>query len=51
MLTIHWSFDAIEDFEQNIEFLEKRFTEIEVQKFIDKTDDILNIISKEPKLI
>ena len=37
MATINWSFDAIEDFEKNIEFLEKRFSEKEVRNFIDKT--------------
>lgn len=49
MAKIHWSIDAVEDFEQNIKFLEDRFSETEVQNFINKTDNILNIISKNPK--
>ena len=49
MDNIHWSIDAVKDFDENIEFLEKRFTEKEIINFTSKTDEILNIISKEPK--
>ena len=49
MDNIHWSIDALIDFDENIEFLEKRFTEKEILNFTAKTDDVLKIISKEPK--
>jgi len=49
MAKVYWSIEAVEDFEQNIKFLEERFSETEVQSFIDKTDNILNIISISPK--
>ncbi len=48
MISIDWSVESIEDFEQNIEYLEERFSEKEVQSFIDKTQNILQIISKNP---
>jgi len=49
MDNILWSIDAIEDFDKNIEYLERRFSEREVLNFTSKTLDILNIISSKPK--
>lgn len=49
MITINWTDEAIEDFEQNIEFFELRFSEKEVQIFVDKTQEAISIISKNPK--
>ena len=49
MENIFWSIDAIEDFEENIEYLENKFSENEVLNFTSKTIEVLNIISKKPK--
>lgn len=49
MININWTNEAIKDFEQNIEFLENRFSENEVQKFIDKALNVIDIIAKNPK--
>ena len=49
MAKVYWSIKAVEDFEQNIRYLEQRFSETEVFSFIDKTDNILNIISRSPR--
>jgi plasmid stabilization system protein ParE len=49
MIDISWSNEAIADFEQNINFLEKRFSDNEVIDFIDKTQEVIIIISRNPK--
>jgi plasmid stabilization system protein ParE len=48
VININWTIEAIDDFEQNIEFLENRFSENEVQKFINKSQEVIDIISKNP---
>ncbi len=49
MIKVSWTDEAIEDFEQNIEYLENRFSEKEVQKFIDKTLSVIDVISRNPE--
>lgn len=46
MLNIIWTDLAIEDTLQNIEYLENKWTEKEVQRLIDKTDEVLEKLSK-----
>ena len=45
---IVWSPQASEDFEENLEFLQHRWTEKEALHFIDVTDSVLKIIEKAP---
>ncbi len=49
MIDISWSDEAIDDFEQNISFLEERFSEKEVASFIHKSQEVIQIISQNPK--
>lgn len=49
MININWTNEAIEDFELNIEFLENKFSDKEVQSFINKAQEVIKIISKNPK--
>jgi plasmid stabilization system protein ParE len=46
MLNIIWSEDAIEDVLNNIDYLEREWTEKEMKKFSDKTNEILDKLSK-----
>lgn len=46
MLSIIWTDLAIEDTLQNIEYLEREWTEREVQRFINKTDEVLEKLTK-----
>jgi plasmid stabilization system protein ParE len=46
MFNIIWSFDAVEDVLENIEYLEKRWTEKEVDKFSKKIDAVLKQLSR-----
>lgn len=46
MLNIIWTDLAIEDTLQNIEYLEKEWTEKEIRRFIKKTDEVLEKLAK-----
>ena len=46
MLNIIWSEYAIEDVLDNIHYLEREWTEKEVKRFSDKTNEILDKLSK-----
>lgn len=46
MLNIIWSDKAIEDVLNNIDYLEREWTEKEVKRFSDKTNEILDKLSK-----
>ena len=48
MINIEWSIEAIKDFEHNIEYLKNNFAESIVQRFIDKTMEIIQVISINP---
>ena len=43
-ITIDWTFDAKEDYWDNIAYLELDFTILEVQKFIEKVDNIIKLL-------
>ncbi len=43
-ITVDWTFDAKEDYWNNIEYLELGFTLIEVQKFMDEVDSIIKLL-------
>jgi hypothetical protein len=46
MLNIIWTEEAIEDVLNNINYLEREWTEKEIQRFSDKTNEILGKLSK-----
>jgi plasmid stabilization system protein ParE len=46
MLNIIWSENAVEDVLENIDYLEKRWTKIEVDKLSEKIDAVLEQLSK-----
>lgn len=46
MIPIVWTDLAIDDFSENINYLEKEWTEKEVEKFIKKSYEILDKLSK-----
>jgi hypothetical protein len=47
MLTIYWSETAKMDYWQNIEYLEKEWSLTDVHHFMDKVDDLIDLLSKE----
>ena len=46
MLSIIWTGIAIEDTIQNIEYLEREWAEKEVQRYINKIDEVLEKLAK-----
>lgn len=46
MMTIHWSEPAKLDFWNNIEYLEQAWTIKEVYNFMDKTDELIDLLEK-----
>lgn len=46
MMTIHWSELAKIDYWKNIEYLEKEWTLNEVYSFMDKVNEIIELLSK-----
>ena len=46
MIPIIWTDLAIEDFSENIYYLEKEWTEKEIEKFIKKTHEILDKLTR-----
>jgi plasmid stabilization system protein ParE len=46
---IIWTDEAIRGLEEIIEYIEKRFSEKDVRKFIKKLDDQINFIQTNPK--
>ncbi|WP_366187368.1 type II toxin-antitoxin system RelE/ParE family toxin [Flavobacterium ovatum] len=46
MTTIYWSEPAKIDYWNNIEYLEKEWTTKEVYRFIDKVDELIDLLSK-----
>jgi plasmid stabilization system protein ParE len=46
MLNIIWSDNAVEDVLENIDYLEKRWTKKEVDKFSEKIDAVLEQLSR-----
>ena len=46
-MTISWSELAKFDYWNNIEYLEREWTLTEVYNFMDKVDEIINLLSKE----
>lgn len=48
-MTFIWSGPALDDFDSNIHFLEKRFSKKEAISFIDELERTLAIIKKKPK--
>lgn len=49
-MNIYWSIEAIDDFEKNLEYLKKEFSEKEIKLFIQKSEDIILKISENPHL-
>lgn len=47
MITIYWSETAKNDYWNNIEYLERKWTITEVYNFINKVDELINLLSKE----
>lgn len=47
MRNIHWSETAQFDYWDNIDFLQRKWTINEVYSFMDKTEEVLNILKKE----
>ena len=50
MAKIYWSELAKKDYWQNIDYLLEEWTDKDASNFINKVDDYLNTISKNPKL-
>jgi len=50
MKKIVWSADAVDDYEQNIDYLLDEWGVKETQEFIDEVKEILETISKMPEL-
>lgn len=46
MMTIHWSEPAKFDYWNNIEYLEREWTLKEVYDFMDKTDELIDLLEK-----
>ncbi len=46
MPNIIWSFDAVEDVIENIDYLEKRWTKKEIERFSAKIDAVLDQLSR-----
>ena len=46
MLSIIWTDIAIEDTIQNIEYLEKEWTEREIKRYLKKIEEVLEKLSK-----
>jgi hypothetical protein len=46
MMTIHWSEPAKIDYWNNIEYLEREWTLKEVYDFMDKTDELIDLLEK-----
>lgn len=49
-MKVSWSVKAIHDFEKNILYLQKEFSQKEIKQFTAKTESIINKISLNPKL-
>lgn len=47
MLNVIWSDSAIEDYSNNIDYLEEKWTKKVIADFIDKTDNIIEKIALE----
>ena len=47
MITISWSAPAKIDYWSNIEYLEKEWTLTEVYNFMDKVDELIDLLAKE----
>lgn len=47
MLDVIWSNTAIDDYSNNIDYLEKEWTQKVIEDFIEKTDDIIKKIALE----
>jgi len=47
MITVSWSKPAKIDYWNNIEYLEKEWTSVEVYNFMDKVDEIIDLLTKE----
>lgn len=48
--TIFWSPKAVETFENVIQYLSENWTQRQIKSLVDKTDDIINLLSKNPYL-
>jgi plasmid stabilization system protein ParE len=46
MMTIHWSEPAQNDYWKNIQYLENEWTIKEVHNFMDKTDELIDLLEK-----
>jgi hypothetical protein len=46
MMTIHWSEPAKIDYWNNIEYLEREWTLKEVYNFMDKVDELIDLLTK-----
>jgi plasmid stabilization system protein ParE len=46
MFNIIWSDLAIDDVSENIYYLEREWTEKEIERFLNKTDDVLEKLAK-----
>lgn len=49
-MKVSWSVEAIDDFEKNIHYLRREFSQTDIIQFINKTENILTEISTKPKL-
>lgn len=49
MFRVIWSPEAMDDYLNNIEYLETRWTEREARRFIVITEWTLNIVSRSPE--
>jgi len=50
MFTVTWSPEALEDYHQNIAYLERRWTEREARNFIEATAWVLDIVARSPEM-
>ena len=51
MIPIVWTDLALDDFSENIYYLEKKWTEKEIEKFIKKSHEILDKLSFSESVI
>lgn len=49
-LKINWTKEAEDTFNHIIEYLADNWSEIEIKKFINRTDKVLRLISEKPEL-
>jgi plasmid stabilization system protein ParE len=48
--SIHWSYSATISFDKIIEYLKKNWTDREIKNFINRTNEVLNLLKRYPEM-